>query len=186
MLVSPTQTARLRKAVADFVEWLDGFGEVSQDHQDFYAGRLGRAAKGLYYKRPTLGKAAVLPMVACEAFFPSARRFFFSPMRLPIADAHYAMGFALLTRVEGEPKHLERAKQFLEVLKRTRCPGFQYSGWGYPFEWQTRNGIIPAGTPLITTVPYCYEAFDYVNQGRASPGVGSDDGINCEARISRL
>ena len=32
-----------------------------------------------------------------------------------------------------------------------------------------KNGLIPAGTPLITTVPYCYEAFDYVNQVEPRP-----------------
>ncbi len=31
--------------------------------------------------------------------------------------------------------------------------------WGYPFDWVTRNGTIKAGTPLITTTPYVYEAF---------------------------
>src|SRR6202012_2472536 len=29
----------------------------------------------------------------------------------------------------------------------------------YPFDWVTRNGVIKAGTPLITTTPYVYEAF---------------------------
>src|SRR5438093_236173 len=30
---------------------------------------------------------------------------------------------------------------------------------GYPFNWVTRNGVIGAQTPLITTTPYAYEAF---------------------------
>ena len=32
----------------------------------------------------------------------------------------------------------------------------------YPFDWQTQGGVLNAGTPLITTTPYCYEAFDAV------------------------
>jgi hypothetical protein len=83
-------------------------------------------------------------------------------MRLPIADAHYAMGFALMFRATGKEEYLEKAVHFLEVLKQTRCPGYRFACWGYPFDWQTRNGIIKAGTPLVTTVPYCYEAFEYV------------------------
>ena len=155
----PRPTVPVRSAVDRFVTWFAGFGETSQDHQDFYAGRLGRAAKTLYYRRPLLGTAAVLPMVACEAFAPWTRRFFYPRMRLPISDAHFAMGFARLHRVTGDRRHLDRAVHFLEVLEATRCPGFQRHGWGYPFDWRTRNGVIPRGTPLITTTPYCYEAF---------------------------
>jgi hypothetical protein len=149
-------------ALDRFVPWLETYGETSQDHQDFYAGGMGRAAKSLYYRNKWLGTCAVMPMVFCEAFFPSARKFFFGRMRLPIADAHYAMGFALLHRYTGLRQHYERAVHFLEVLKSTRCAGYEFAGWGYPFDWQTRNGIITKGTPLVTTTPYCYEAFEYV------------------------
>jgi hypothetical protein len=154
--------ASVSHAIRSFVAWLDGYGETSQDHQDFYASRMGRAAKTLYYRNPTLGKAAVLPMVACEAFAPWTRQFFFPRMRLPISDAHFAMGFACFFKITGERQYLDRAIHFLEVLDSTRCPGFQRHGWGYPFDWQTRNGVIPKGTPLITTTPYCYEAFNDV------------------------
>ena len=50
------------------------------------------------------------------------------------------------------------------VLEETRCPGYRHHGWGYPFDWVTRNGTIAAGTPLITTTPYAYEAFELVHQ----------------------
>lgn len=155
---------RLRAALDRFADWLDAYGETSQDHQDFYAGKLGRAAKALYYRQPTLGKMAVAPMVLCEAFFPSTRKFFYPRMRLPIADAHYAMGYSLLFRATGNERHRQKAIHFLEVLKQTRCPAFKDYAWGYPFDWQTRGGILAQGTPLITTEPYCYEAFDYVSQ----------------------
>jgi hypothetical protein len=158
-MTEPSTHDPVRSAIARFVTWLDAYGETSQDHQDFYASRLGRAAKALYYRRPLLGKAAVLPMVACEALAPWTRRFFFPRMRLPIADAHFAMGFACWHRLTGERRHLDRAIHFLEVLEATRCPGFDRHGWGYPFDWQTRGGILARGTPLITTTPYCYEAF---------------------------
>src|SRR5882724_6678910 len=151
----PGSAVPVRSAINRFVAWLDGFGLTSQDHQDFFASRVGRAAKNLYYRQPLLGKVAVLPMVACEAFAPWTRRFFYPRMRLPISDAHFAMGFAALHRITGERQYLDRAIHFLEVLETTRCPGFQHHGWGYPFDWQTRGGILPRGTPLITTTPYC-------------------------------
>lgn len=154
-----SSTVPLQPCLERFVRWLDGYGETSQDHQDFYASKAGRAAKNLYYRSPLLGKFAVLPMVACEAFLPSTRKFYFPRMRLPISDAHFAMGFAKLYQVTREKKYLDRAIHFLEVLESTRVPGFKHHGWGYPFDWQTRGGILAQGTPLITTTPYCYEAF---------------------------
>ena len=99
----------LRRTLERFTAWLDRYGETSQDHQDFFASPVGRAAKALYYRQPTLGKFAVAPMVFCEAFAPWTRRFFFPRMRLPIADAHFAMGFAYLSMALGEAGRLERA-----------------------------------------------------------------------------
>src|SRR5262249_32622573 len=149
--------ARVRAAVDRFVGWLDRYGETSHDHQSFFAGPLGGVAKALYYRRPLLGTLAVSPMILCEALVPSARRFFWQPQRFPIADAHYAMGFALLAQTSGESAYQRRAVHFLEVLEATRCPGFERHAWGYPFDWVTRAGTIPAGTPFVTTVPYAYE-----------------------------
>ena len=123
-----------------FVRWLNGFGETSLDHQTFFAGRVGGSAKALYYRRPMLGKVAVAPLILCEAFLPSARRFFHGPVRFPIADAHYAMGFASLYEATGKQIYLERATHFLEELQRSRCSGFAEYCWGYPFDWVTRNG----------------------------------------------
>jgi hypothetical protein len=148
--------------VRAFCRWLDRHGEISYDHQSFYAGTLGRTAKGLYYRSRLLGTLAVAPIVFCEAFMPGARRFFWKAQRFPIADSHYAMGFAFLAQIYGKDEYYQRAVHFLEVLKETRCPGYEQYCWGYPFDWQTRTGVIVKGTPLITTVPYVYEAFSQV------------------------
>jgi hypothetical protein len=154
----------LRRVVERFVDWLDRYGGLSYDHQSFYAGPIGGRAKAFYYRHPSLGLAAVAPMVLCEAFMPGARKFFWRKQRFPIADAHYAMGFALLNLSSSEKLYYDKAVHFLEVLLKTRCPDFSLCCWGYPFDWVTRNGTIPAGTPLITTTPYVYEAFSYVYQ----------------------
>jgi len=146
-------------AVNHFCAWLDRYGETSHDHQSFFASGLGRRAKALYYRKPWLGTLAVAPMIFSEAFVPAARVLFWKRQRFPIADAHYAMGFACLARIYGADKYYQRAVHFLEVLQETRCPGYEHYGWGYPFDWETRLGTIKADTPLITTVPYVYEAF---------------------------
>jgi hypothetical protein len=157
--VNETQIAQVQAAVLRFTKWLDRFGETSYDHQSFFASDLARAAKSLYYKKPLLGTIAVSPMIFSEAFLPSARRLFWKRQRFPIADAHYAMGFAFLSRALGERQYYERAVHFLEVLKETRSPGFEHYCWGYPFNWETKRGTMWQATPLITTVPYVYEAF---------------------------
>jgi hypothetical protein len=150
---------KISVALENFTRWLDNHGELSWDHQSFFAGNFGRRAKALYYKNKFLGIPAVAPMIFCEAFFPAARRLFHEPMRLPIADAHYAMGFAFLYEATENPAQLEKAVHFLEVLKETRSHDFENFCWGYPFDWVTRNGVIKAGTPLITTTSYIFEAF---------------------------
>jgi hypothetical protein len=158
-MAEPLPFDRIRAALLRFVAWLDRYGETSHDFQSVFASRLGRGAKALYYRNPLLGTVAVAPMVACEAFIPSARRLFWVPQRFPIADAHYAMGFACLSRVSREQAYHRRAVHFLDVLEETRCPGYEHAGWGYPFDWETIYGTIKTGTPLITTLPYVYEAF---------------------------
>lgn len=150
---------KVQATVLRFVRWLDSFGETSYDHQSFFASDRGRRAKALYYTNPVLGKLAVFPMIFSEAFVPSARKLFWKPQRFPIADAHYAMGFALLSHVFNEENYYRRAVHFLEVLKESRSRGYDHYCWGYPFNWETRGGTVREGIPLITTVPYVYEAF---------------------------
>jgi len=154
--------SRLRTAIDHFVEWLDAYGETSHDQQDFFAGRIGQRAKALYYRNRVLGTMSVTPLIFFEAFVPSARRLFWKPQRFPIADAHYAMGFTFLFQVTGAESHYRRAVSFLDALEATRSPGYERHGWGYPFDWVTRTGTIRAGTPLITTLGYPYEAFRQV------------------------
>jgi hypothetical protein len=150
---------RVESSILRFVDWLDRYGETSYDHQSYFASDLARGAKALYYTKPMFGTMAVAPMIFSEAFVPSARRLFWKRQRFPIADAHYAMGFALLSKAVGDKKFYDRAVHFLEVLKETRSPGYARYCWGYPFNWETRRGTMWQGTPLITTVPYVYEAF---------------------------
>lgn len=155
-------TERIPNAVLSFIQWLDQYGETSYDFQSYYASDLARSAKALYYRKPILGIAAVAPMVFSEAFMPAAKSLFWKRQRFPIADAHYAMGYAFLAKLWNRESDYARAIHFLEVLKQTRCAGYRNDCWGYPFNWETLRGTIREGTPLITTVPYVYEAFKLV------------------------
>ena len=150
---------RVENTLDSFTQWLDSYGGTSWDHQTYFASPVGRKAKALYYRNKTLGTVAVSPMILSEALAPAARRLFSQRLRFPIADAHYAMGFAFLARRPGKSDAHPKAVAFLEELKKSRCPGYADLCWGYPFDWETRTGTIRQGTPLITTTPYVYEAF---------------------------
>jgi hypothetical protein len=157
--MNDTVLTQVETLLGRFGNWLDRYGEVSWDHQSYFGGPIGRRAKALYYRSKKVGTLAVAPMIFSEAFVPSARRLFSRRLRFPIADAHYAMGFAYLARVHNAEKMHTRAVHFLEQLEKSRCPGYQHRCWGYPFDWETRNGNLRQGTPMITSTPYVYEAF---------------------------
>ena len=158
------RTDEISRLLKGFIDWLDRYGETSWDYQSFFAGPVGGRAKALYYRHGLIGTAAVAPMIFCEAFLPTARRLFHHRIRFPIADAHYVMGFAFLYQATGDSSQLENAVHFLTELKKSRCHEFKEYCWGYPFDWVTRNGVIRAQTPLITTTPYVYEAFLQVSE----------------------
>jgi len=52
-----------------------------------------------------------------------------------------------------------KAQELADELLTQSVPGYSGFCWGYPFDWQNVNGLIPKGTPHITATPYCYEAF---------------------------
>jgi len=163
-MTTATDRESVLRAVRRFTDWLDRYGELSHDYQTYYSSPLGRKAKQLYYKYSRVGRLAVLPMVFCEAFLPTAKCLFWKRQRFPIADAHFAMGFLFLAQVTGEEQHYKRALHFLNVLEQSRSRKYDHYCWGYPFDWETLAGTIEHGTPLITTVPYVYEAFKQAYQ----------------------
>jgi hypothetical protein len=147
-------------AARRFAGWLHEFGETSQDPYDFLVTPLGARAKALYHRHRLLGAAAVAPFVAVDLVAPRTRALVRKRDRYPIADAHFAMGFFALGRSGEEPGDVDRGRAFLAALEQSRSPGFADPAWGYPFDWPTRYGVFRAGWPLITTVPYGYEAFE--------------------------
>lgn len=153
---------RVGAAIDTFVGWLDRFGETSLDFQTVYAGGYGRLAKSLYYRNKTIGTLAVAPLVLCEAFVPAGRALCWGRQRFPIGDAHYAMAFARRFLGSNNDADYQRAVHFLESLLQSAIPTQSGLGWGYPFDWVTIDGTIPAQTPLITTLPYVYEAFESI------------------------
>lgn len=166
--LSPFQN-RVRTAVLRQAAWLASVGPLSQDQYDFWACSLGRRAKSLYYAGTLAGKVAVVPFVLLDTLLPSSRRLFRRPARFPIADAHWAMGFYTLAEATRDDGWRSRGDAFLASLLTERCPGIEEYCWGYPFDWETCFGTFKAGTPLITTTPYAYDAFELAYRATGNP-----------------
>jgi hypothetical protein len=149
----------IRFAVDSFVRWLDAYGPRSQDIMDLWAFSLGRRAKAAYHRHPLMGRAAVAPLVALDVLAPGVRRLVRPPVRFPIADAHYALAFTALARLDADERHLVRARTHLDALRNSRSRRFPEWCWGFPFTWETAVGTWEAGRPLITQTPYAYDAF---------------------------
>jgi hypothetical protein len=169
MSATKTGGTETRGLVEAFIAWLDRFGEQSHDPYDLWATPLGRKAKRLYYRRRILGLLPALPFVVLDTFVPGSRRLVSPPQRYPIADAHYALGFFAWAEATGDRGFDSRGEHFLVELGRSRCPGFEERCWGLPFNWESRAGTIAAGTPLITVVPYVYEAFEAGHEATGRP-----------------
>src|SRR5437660_2710694 len=67
------------RALTEFTGWLTRYGEMSHDHQTFFAGATGQAAKALYYRHKLLGTAAVAPMIFARHSSLSHRHFSIAP-----------------------------------------------------------------------------------------------------------
>ena len=148
--------------------WLEAYGPTSWDQYDFWANPAGRRAKATYYRHPWLGLPLVAPFVLLENAVPRSRRLFWHRQRFAIADAHYAMGFFGLAQAHG-PDWLRQGAAFIQALEQERCAGDAEYCWGYPFAWATCFGTWPAGTPLITSTPYAYEAFEAAHEATGDP-----------------
>ncbi len=69
----------------------------------------------------------------------------------PVSIGLYLQGQAL--RVQSDPasrrRRRDKAQAAILRLAATATPGYSGSCWGYPFDWETRYGSAPAGTPTV-------------------------------------
>lgn len=147
------------RAIQNLLEWIKANGFDSYDQYDLWSTRLGKFAKKTYYENRFFGTPLVAPLVLTDTLFPSARRLFVRRNRVPIADAHLIMGFVNMYDLTSDGSYLEKAHSIADDLLNSSIPGYSGYCWGYPFDWQTNRGLWERNTPLITTTPYCFEAF---------------------------
>jgi hypothetical protein len=71
--------------------------------------------------------------------------------RNPVSIGLYLQGQAqrALRDPSSLPWRRAKAKEAVQELVRTATPGYHGCCWGYPFDWETRYGSVPAGTPTV-------------------------------------
>lgn len=149
--------------------WLDSYGPASQDLYDFWACAYGRWARSVYYRSSALGAALVGPLVLSDAILPATRRLVRRPSVFPIALAHYADALMRLSRLTRDGAGRTAGEGMLALLLEHAGERDGLPTWGYPFDWVGNFGTFPAGTPLITTMPYVYDAFVVAHECTGEP-----------------
>lgn len=147
------------ETIESFLAWLSKKRYYSYDQYDFWSTVYGKFAKGIYYKNHILGSPLVAPIFFLVVFIPVSRILMVRKKRFPISDAHFIMGYVNLFKITRNNKFLDEAKKISDELLKTTIKRYSGYCWGYPFDWQTNRGLRKKGTPLITTTPYCFEAF---------------------------
>lgn len=162
-------------AIDRFCRWLQQTGGLSYDPYDLSGTRYGRWARRLYYAKHFLGAIFTAPLIGIEVFCPRLRSVLVKKDRYPTADAQLALAFLNLyegcldqtgdgksareTSVRSPLGYLDKARKLADELLEHSISGYSGHCWGYPFDWQNVNGLMPKGTPHITATPYCYEVF---------------------------
>ena len=69
----------------------------------------------------------------------------------PVTVGLYLQGQALRAAAhpESAARRRESAARAQGLLAATASTGYAGCSWGYPFDWETRHGSIPAGTPTV-------------------------------------
>jgi hypothetical protein len=159
-------TRELWTSVNRFSSWLEASGYATYDPYDTWGTRYGKLARRLYYQKHPLGIMMTAPLILMEIVFPRLRQLLVSKNRYATADAQLALAFLNLHALNQNHGNSRSAKMWLtkacslaEDLLIQSVPGYRGMGWGYPFDWQHANGLMPRGTPHITATPYAYEVF---------------------------
>lgn len=69
----------------------------------------------------------------------------------PVSIGLYLQGQAVRGQTDrtDRERRLDKARSAISRLAATVTPGYSGSCWGYPFDWETRYGSVPAGTPTV-------------------------------------
>lgn len=114
------------------------------------------------FKKSPLSKSAMFRLVWIQLF----KRSPVNLRRLTLVPKGYnAKGLALFVSGLVANEKYDEAKSIIDRLKTMSCSGYSARGWGYNFDWQSRNFLTPLGTPnTVTTVFVANALLDYFDK----------------------
>ncbi len=65
------------------------------------------------------------------------------------AMGFFAQGYLKLYQTTGQEAYRAKMRHCLDWLVQHRCPGFKGNAWGNHFDYESRGGRIPRGTPTV-------------------------------------
>jgi hypothetical protein len=143
-----------------FYEWIEKNDEKSYDQYDYWGSKFGIFSKRIYYKNKFIGSPFVATIFILDIFFPWTKKLLLKKKDVfPIAKAHLILGYLNRFKNTKNTNLLNKAISISDSLINDSIPTKTGIGWGYPFNWMTTRGLLESGVPLITTTPYCLEAF---------------------------
>ncbi|HYJ91386.1 MAG TPA: hypothetical protein VEV84_08760, partial [Pyrinomonadaceae bacterium] len=147
-------------SICQFVEWLNHNGTTGYDPYDLWSTRYGTHTRRMFYRYGNAAALMVAPLVLADRLVPSIARI--GTEKKPYATSHAHLILGLLKLYEngfgGKKDWLNRAAELADELEQIKIQGYSGDCWGYPFDWENRQGFWPKNTPLITVTPYCFEA----------------------------
>lgn len=159
-MCSSIDRMQVENSINLFLKWVNKNGYASYDPYNLWSTWYGITSKRVYLQSKIVGGVLVAPLVAADILFPKVARIGMQKHRFPISDAHFILGYCNLYEVTGNEQFLREAEEVgKELLKQSLGANYHGHCWGYPFDWQTNQGLWKRSTPIITTTPYCFEAY---------------------------
>lgn len=120
-------------------------GEACFDPFDLWAVPFLGRIKSRWYEGSFSAKLALFGLYALDLLAPVTLRHL-----LKVSKHEFAHSHALLRNTE----HALTTDEFLRRIEKLTSG----DAWGLPFAWYSKNGIYPAGLPLVTAAPYVFSA----------------------------
>jgi hypothetical protein len=136
------------------IDWTRG----DFDSYDLWATAIGVRCRSGYYNGHLLSRAGAMAIMLGEWLAPALiRRLCRIPRKhYPISWAHRVMVHAAQALLDDADSCSSWPTPGDAAIQD--CIGSDQAGWGLPFDWMSKNGFYPAGTPFVTHSPYVMAA----------------------------
>ena len=136
-----------------------GFDPYDIKGTPFYIWALSLPRSGLM--KNLFRKIILAPLILGESFFPNFFRWLFgvNSTRNAKGIGLIARGYLNLYKESNNKIWLEKAISLLNWLEENRNKNYEFNCWGYPFDWYSGGGLVPANTPAAVVCSSAFDAF---------------------------